>query len=248
MPKVYVDKTNTTIVGVDNFHFSVVENDYPDFIQYGEMYNYPGSIEITATPENINETLYADNTAVIVYTATSSVAVSLERTNLNDDILAVLMGSAKEGAIRHINSAAKSPYVGIAWRQTYSDGTYGWVKLFKGKFQEPANAARTREDSVDFQTRTLEGTFGETRFLQTFDGKAYPLLMASVTENAEGYVAEGDTWFDEILPTTAKAWTASTAYGRGNHVSHDGKFYRAVTSHTSSEAFATDTANWAEVE
>lgn len=243
--KSYVDKTDNTIVGVDKFHFSVLLNDYPDLLQYGDIYDYPGTIEISATPENVSETLYADNSAVIVYTATSAFDVSLERTNLSDEILAILLGSEVEGAVRHVNSVAKPPYVGIAWRQTYSDGSYGYIKLLKGKFQEPESVSRTREDGVDFQTRTIEGKFTETRFeYEPVGGNKFPLMMMSVMENDEQYDNEGDTWFDEIFPTQVSEWVTGTNYARGNHVINENEIYRAIVGHTSGTTFDSDTANW----
>lgn len=247
--KSYVDKTDNTVVGVDKFHFSVLENDYPDLLQYGDIYDYPGTIEISATPENVNETLYADNSAVIVYTATSAYDVSIERTNLSDEILAILLGNETEGAIRYVSTVSKPPYVGIAWRQTYSDGTYGYVKLLKGKFEEPETTDRTREDGVDFQTRTLEGRFSATRYEYTTPGgKTFPLMKMSVIENDELYDDEGDTWFDEIFPLQADEWTKSTVYGRGNHVVHEDKIYRALVSHTAGSDFTTDKSNWVELD
>lgn len=246
--KSYVDKTDNTVVGVDKFHFSVLENDYPDLLQYGDMYDYPGTIEITATPENVNETLYADNAAVIVYTATSAYDVSIERTNLSDEILAILLGNETDGAVRHVSTTSNPPYVGIAWRQTYSDGTYGYVKLLKGKFQEPDTTDRTREDGVDFQTRTLEGRFSATRYEHSLDnGKTFPLMKMSVIENDELYGGEGDDWFNEIFPTQVSEWKTGTVYGRGNHVIEEGDIYRAVVGHTAGETFVSDTDNWVKI-
>lgn len=247
--KSYIDKTDNTIVGVDKFHFSELLYDYPDLLKYGDMYDFPGTIEISATPENVNETLYADNAAVIVYTATSAFDVTVERTNLPEEVLAQLLGNAQEGAIRHVNSAAKPPYVGIAWRQLYSDGTYGYVKLFKGKFQEPDNVGRTREDGIDFQTRTIEGRFAETRYVHTTDeDKQFPLMMMGVIENDENYDDEGDTWFDEIFPAQVAEWKTGTNYARGNHVIEDDVIYRAIVGHKASAAFDTDEANWVALE
>lgn len=247
MAKIFVDNTDNTVVGVDKFHFSVLETDTPDYIKYGDMYDVPGSIEISATPTVVSESLYADNVAVIVYTATSGVEVTVERTNLPDEILAVLLGNQVDGAIRHVNSGAKSPYVGIAWRQSYSDGSYGYVKLFKGKFQEPENISRTREEGIEFQTRTLTGSFTETRFRHTNGDEEFPLMMIGVTENHPDYDGEGDTWFDQIFETTAAKWEAGKTYGKGNYVEHDGTIYRATVSHEASSDFASDKANWEEV-
>lgn len=207
--KKYIEGTDRALVGIDKFHYSLVKKDTPTTLEYGDMVELPNTIEASVNPNAITATLYADNKAAISYAAIGNVDVSLTKTFIPNAILAELLGSPKTGAVRHITSGASSPYVGIAWRQVYSDGKYAYVKLHKGKFSEPEATAHTKEESIEFQTANINAQFVATAFEmdgQDADGKSikFPLLMSVVDELDEEYADEGDKWFDSMLPAGYK--------------------------------------------
>lgn len=245
MATVYIEQTDKTISGIDKLHFSIQEHDRVDFIKYGDMYRFPNTTEITVTPNVSSETFYADDSPVITYAATGDVAVSITQAHLPQLVLATLLGSPVDGAVRHLTSTAKAPYVGIAFRVTMSDDTYQFVKLYKGKFQEPEMTATTKEGSISFQPRTINATFIATSFEKEVGGKTHKLIMSAVDESAEGYKQEGDTWFDSIHEATAPAFVPSASYGKGAVVLHEGKFYRAKATFTATETFVE--SDWEEI-
>lgn len=207
--KKYIEGTDRALVGIDKFHYSVLKKDTPKALEYGDMVELPNTIEASVNPNAITASLYADNKAAISYAAIGNVDVSLTKTYIPNSVLAELLGSPKAGAVRHITSGANSPYVGIAWRQVYSDGKYAYVKLHKGKFSEPEATAHTKEESIEFQTSQINAQFVATAFeLEGTDsaGKSikFPILMSVVDEMDADYADEGETWFDSMLPAGYK--------------------------------------------
>lgn len=243
----YIDGTDKAIIGVDNFHYAVQLLDRPDVAIYGDIMKFPNIINATATPSAVEATLYADNKAVIQYTGVGNVAVSLEFASIPTQVVADLVGSPRTGAVKHTSGDQTAPYVGIAWRQLYNTGEYSYVKLYKGQFQEPEVAAQTKGDSIEFQTRTLTGTFVSTAFEGEMEGKTFSYLMDTVDEADPLYADEGETWFNKFLEGEAPAWATGTRYVVGAIVSNTGKTYRCVKSHNASATFSADEANWAEL-
>lgn len=247
MAKGYIDGTDKAIIGVDNFHYAKQLIDRPDVAIYGDIMKFPNIINATATPSAVEATLYADNKAVIQYTGVGNVAVSLEFASLPSQVAADLVGSPRTGAVKHTSGDQSAPYVGISWRQLYNTGEYSYVKLYKGQFQEPEVAAQTKGDSIEFQTRTLTGTFVSTAFEGTTGSTVFSYLMDTVDEADPLYADEGETWFDAFLEGTAPAWVTATRYVVGAVVTNAGKTYRCIKTHTSAATFSTDAANWSEL-
>lgn len=199
----FVKNTDRTIIGVDNLHYSVLKSDTPEELTYGEMVKFPNTIEISVTVNSETNTLYADNKPAIIYSNIGNVEVSIDKTTIPNSTLGELLGSPMDGGVRHITSTGDSPYVGIAWRQVFSDGKYAYLKLFKGKFSEPDRAARTKEESVDFQTQQITAQFAATNHeIEGKDGDKFPLLMAVAEEEDENYADEGKTWFNAMFPVS----------------------------------------------
>lgn len=236
-----IANTDRVIIGVDEFHYAKLFKDDSSALQHGTVKRFPLTIEINVNTNSATETLFADNQPAIVYTTIGVVEVTMNRTNLPNEFLSDALGSPVDGGIRYATSTQIAPYVGIAWRQLYSDGTYAYVKLYKGKFSEPEHNAKTKEDGVEFQTREIMGNFVSTLFKHTVNTVDFPLLMAIADETDAGYVAEGDTWFDYIFANPL-AWVTATPYVVDNVRSYDGTVYACIENHTSTASF--DPTKW----
>lgn len=240
-----IANTARALIGLDKFHFSVMYLDHQDLLVYGDMISVPETIELNVNTNSQASVLFADNKPAIAYTTIGVVEVSMTKATLPNEFLAILLGNRKVGGVRHITSDQNSPYVGIAWRQLYSDGSYAYVKLFKGKFMEPENNSRTKEDGVEFQTREIMANFIATSFQETDDNtEKFSLLMATTDETDPNYTDEGLTWFDYIIAPMYTAWVTATVYKVNDAVSNGGNIYRCITAHTASATFATDSTKW----
>lgn len=234
-----IQNTARALVGLDSFHYAKLLLDTKTTIAYGQITEVPDTIEMNVNTNSSAATLFADNKPAIAYTTVGVVEVTMVKATLPNEFLADILGNKMVGAVRHTTSAQVSPYVGIAWRQLYSDGSYAYVKLYKGKFTEPENNSKTKEDGVEFQTRTITANFIATAFEATADdSKKFPYLMATVDETDPAYTDEGDTWFDSMI-APIPAWVTTTAYVVGNLVLQGGNVYVCAANHTSG-TFATD--------
>lgn len=204
-----IANTDRARVGVDKFHYAILTADTAAALTYGDFKSAPGTISMGVTLESVSGTLYADNKAIITYQSIGTATVSIERTSITDEMKKDLMGSPMKGAVRHVTPGSSSPYVGIAFRMLYSDGTYQYVKLYKGKFNEPELSVTTKGESIEFQTESIEGTFVSTIHeanLGTAQApRLVPLMMSTLDETTEGYLpADGLAWFTTMYtPITA---------------------------------------------
>lgn len=247
-----IQNTARALIGLDEFHYSVLLLDRPGVIIYDEMVKVPETVELNVNTNSQAATLFADNKPAIAYTTIGVVEVSIVKATLPNEFLAEILGSKMIGGVRHITNDQNSPYVGIAWRQLYSDGNFAYVKLFKGKFQEPEMNSKTKEDSIEFQTRTINANFIATSYQATADDASlFSLLMATTDETDPLYTNEGTTWFDNIhVNPTPVAWVTATAYVADDVVSESAKYYVCDVAHTAAASFATDLAAgyWTEVD
>lgn len=200
----YIENTDKALVGIDRFHYAPLIEDTETKLEYGDMAHLPNTVNISVAMNASTETLYADNKAAIIYSSIGNVELTAERTTIPEDVLAEWLGSTMEGGVRYVSQEQNSPYMGVAWRQVYSDGSYSYVKLYKGKFTEPDKSAVTKGETVEFQTASIVANFASTNYVKEVeDGgvtKEFPLLMSVASEDAEGYTNEGDTWFNAMYP------------------------------------------------
>jgi phi13 family phage major tail protein len=191
--------TQKVRIGVKNLYFALLNSDTPSGLAYESPYKVPGLIKIDTNPGTNVDTLYADNKPAIVYATVGTVEVTIEKDSLPDDLLAEILGRPTEGAVNYITGNNNAPYVAVMFQQTYSDGTSSFVKLFKGKFTEPDNSNETKNDSVNFQTGTITGSFVATNIEKDFgSGRIEPIIMATADESSNDYANEGTTWFDYV--------------------------------------------------
>lgn len=155
------------LIGCDNFHFAVMTTEETKtaaatYDDKSGMTPIPGLIKISITPQTNSNTLYADNGPALVATSLGEVDVSLNVADLTPDVLAKLLGhtydETKKTVVYNANDVAPYVAIGFAAQMNGGDKTR-FVKLFKGKFTEPADEPQTKGASVEFQTPTITGKF-----------------------------------------------------------------------------------------
>jgi len=205
--------TSKVRIGLDKLYIAKLITDTESTISYETPYAVPGLIKITITPNVSTETLYTDNKPSISYSVVGTVDVEIEKDSLPDDLLTELLGYAESGATKYRTSTYNAPYVAIMFRQLYDNGTYSYVKLFKGRFSEPESSNETKNDSVNFQTGTIKAQFVATNYVKNFgNGRQENIIMATADEESDGYAGEGTTWFTYVIEAApAFAITSSVA-------------------------------------
>lgn len=192
-------QTKKARTGLKNLYFAVMTEDAETALSYETPFHVPGLISLEVNPNVNSATLYTDNKASIFYSTIGSVEVTIGKDNLPDDLLSVLLGRDKVGAVNYVTNVYSAPYVAMMYEQTYDNGTSSFVKLYKGKFSEPSQSNETKGDSVNFQTGEIVGTFLATDYLKTFGDDTRSIIMSCVDEESVGYADEGSTWFDYVI-------------------------------------------------
>jgi len=175
-------------VGLRNLHYAILTEDSDNETTYGTMARISGMIQADIDVEAADNTLYADNAAYEAAVTTGKASVSLNIAELPLEQLASLLGHTATNGEMLSKSTDEAPYVGLAFEYTKNNGKKRFVKLFKGKFKEPKESTKTKGESVEFQTPTIEGTFvarlSDSAWKKTAD------------EEATGYTDSiGSSWY-----------------------------------------------------
>lgn len=191
--------TKRVQTGVTNLYYKRLITDSSEELLYQEPpIRVPGLVKIDLDVGSNIDTLYADNKATTVVTNLGSIEVTIEKDNFPNDLLSVLLGRPKVGAVNYIVNENRPPYVAIMFEQTFSNGKSRFIMLAKGKFMEGDTSNESTTDSVNFQSDELVGRFVSTNYEYSFSGgKKDGVLMYSVDEDSSAYTGGGPFWFDE---------------------------------------------------
>jgi phage major tail protein, phi13 family len=182
------------IVGLRNLHYAKLTKDDATGVTYGTPVAVPGVISADIKPGSNSATLYADDGPYETDTVLGDIGVTIDMADLGPTIAADLLGHTVTGGVMTKKSTDKSPYVAIMFESVKSNGKIRYKKLLKGKFQEPEENTKTKDDKVNFQTAKLEGKFVIRQNDSAWDRTA--------DEDAEGYTAAvGTGWYTAVEPT-----------------------------------------------
>lgn len=180
------------LVGLDDLHFSILTNDDSTGVTYSTITPIPGAITVDMQPQSNTNTLYADNSPFAVATAFGGVTVSLEIAALPLEIRAQLLGHEVKDGLMFSKADDVAPYVALMFKSLKHNDSYRYVKLLKGKFNEPQETPTTKTDSPEFATPTIEGNFVSREY-----DKKWAYMADTDNTNFTG----ADTWFDSVDPT-----------------------------------------------
>ena len=152
------------LIGLDKLYYALLTKDDSTGVTYGTPKRIEGAIEIKTEPQTNSNTLYADNMAFAVETAQGEVKVSVNIEDLPLEVHAELLGHTISNGVMISSGDDKAPDVALLFESKKRGGGIRYVKLLKGKFQEPAENPKTQTDSPEYVTPTLEGTFVNRQF------------------------------------------------------------------------------------
>lgn len=153
-------------------------------LPYYALYNFDGSSIVYSGGGNVGKAVrystefnigednpfYADNgKAEIDKGKMIDGTITLETTHLSRELSKTMFGlkektvavDAKSVTVNVYDDDAKSPYLGfgiIEWHQINNVDKYRAIVLLKVAFSIPSNAANTKGESVEWQTREISGT------------------------------------------------------------------------------------------
>lgn len=149
-------------VGVDMYTFFPITNeDETGKITYGTAVSLPGTVQISPTDSGGTETFDADNGAYENMAYLEKIGHELTNADITPEIDAMWRGLAKkENGLVEVGET-KTPYFGVAWRTEKSDGSYRYVRYYKGSYSFASNVGGKTKPSngaPEFQTASATYT------------------------------------------------------------------------------------------
>jgi phi13 family phage major tail protein len=148
-------------IGLNNLHYALLTADpVGGTAAYSAPVPIPGIIAGNINPNSSMETLFADDGPSETATALGQIELELNVKDLPLDVQAVLLGhDAPVNGILERKSDDVPPWVAIGFSSLQSNGGYRYVWLLKGKFGLPELSHQTKQEGIEFQTPTINGTF-----------------------------------------------------------------------------------------
>ena len=178
-------------IGLSNFYYAPNTKDDHTGVTYGAPIKVPGIISADIKTGSDISTLFADNGPAETATALGEITVDIELKDIPLEVQAILLGHTITTGVMENNVNDIAPDVAIMFESLKANGKKRFVKLLKGKFQEPDDTNKTKEDKISFQTQKISGKF----VIRQFDGA----WKKTTDEDATDYVsATGAAWYTSV--------------------------------------------------
>ena len=191
-------------VGLRDLHYIKLKTDVGTGDDAGVEYDYgtggtdkpakiAGAINARISPTSNTATLHADDGPDEVGDRPGRDYGRVEREGFAFRCPADSLGHTVTNGVMYRSANDEAPYVAIGFRSVKSNGKYRYVWLYKGKFNLPEQEYKTKEDTPEFQTPTITGTFVK----RIYDG-AWQAIVDEDDLDSESPEIDLDTWFDEV--------------------------------------------------
>jgi phi13 family phage major tail protein len=181
-------------IGLSNFYYALNIKDDSTGATYSAPEKVAGIISADIKTGSDTATLFADNGPAETASSLGEITVDIELKDIPLETQAILLGHKITAGVMESNADDVAPDVAIMFESLKSNGKRRFVKLLKGKFQEPDDTNKTKEDKISFQTQKISGKF----VIREFDGA----WKRTTDEDATGYLpATGVAWYTSVDPT-----------------------------------------------
>ena len=180
-------------VGLDQLHAAILTEQEDGTVEYGAPKAIKGITEASLTPSTDSASVYADDSVAEILTAISQIDVSLTLVDLTPEEQAFLLGKTiDENGVLLETANDEAPYVALMFRSRKANGEYRYITLYKGRFTPGEEAFNTKGEGVDYQTRSLTGSF-----VKRSDGKMTAKADSDNPDSATAIAA----WFTKPYET-----------------------------------------------
>lgn len=181
-------------IGVSKFYYALQSQEETASAPatYATPVAVPGLTSVNVEVTSNTATLFADNGPYETATSLGDVNLTVNLADLPLSVQRDLLGHTLDTTSNQLDSKASDtpPYVAVMFEFLLGNGSKRCVKLYKGKFAEPADSANTRGENVEFQTSEITAAF-----VQLKNNGMYK----SVKDFAAS--ASTDSWYSAVLPS-----------------------------------------------
>lgn len=159
-------------IGVDRYTFFKVTEDSAENTIYDTAYELKGTVEIALTDSGGSDTFDADNGAYEVETYIENMGHDITNADIPPEVDMIWRGLTANNGVAEVGNITGTPYFAVAWRIPKSDGTYRYVRYYKGAYSFASNVGgKTKPSSGASEKQTAKATF--TAVMRESDSKYY---------------------------------------------------------------------------
>ena len=227
-------------IGLDSLYYSKITESASGDETYGTPVKLAKAIEAEVSIELNEAILYADDGTDTVIKEFKSGTITLGINEIGPQAARDLTGAAVDanGVIVSAGEDEPAP-VAIGFRAKTAKGKYRYFWLYRVLFGIPGTSLKTKGDSIEFQTPSIEGTISRRNKL---DAQNKHPWKAEVTDGEEGVSPNViSNWFQSVYEpdyTTADATLASLTLGS---LTLSPAFSSGTTEYTATTENATNT-------
>lgn len=159
-------------IGVDKYTFFNVVSDDAEGTVYGEGINLKGIVEIAPTDEGGSDTFDADNGAYETTSYIESIGHEITNADIPPEVDAMWRGLNMKNGVVEVGNDTATVYFGVAWRILKSDGSYRYVRYYKGSYSFASNVGgKTKPSSGSIDKQTAKAKY--TAVQRDYDNNYY---------------------------------------------------------------------------
>lgn len=184
-------------IGLDSLYYSKITENTTGEETYGAPTKLAKAIEAEVSVELNEAILYADDGTDTVIKEFKSGTITLGVNDIGADAAKDLTGAVvdKNGVLVSTGEDEPTP-VAIGFRAKTANGRYRYFWLYRVLFGIPGTTLKTKGESIEFQTPSIEGTISRRNKL---DGQNKHPWKAEVTEGGTGVsTATVSNWFSAV--------------------------------------------------
>ena len=184
-------------IGVDKYTFFKVLSDSKTATQYDEGVELLGTVEIAPSDAGGSTVFDADNGAYDVASYIENIGHEITNADIPPEVDAMWRGAVLKNGVVEIGNDTKTVYFGVAWRILKSDGTYRYVRYYKGAYSFASNVGgKTKASSGSVDNQTAKATY--TAVERTSDSNYYAYIdEADIPEGMTRAEFEAE-WFSNL--------------------------------------------------
>ncbi len=184
-------------IGVDRYTFFKLTSDSAEGAEYDGAYALKGTVEIAPTDAGGSDVFDADNGAYETSSYIEKLGHEITSADIPPEVDAMWRGCERKHGVVEVGSDSKTVYFGVAWRILKSDGSYRYVRYYKGSYSFASNVGgKTKSSSGSVDKQTAKATY--TAVQRDFDNNYYAYFDES--DLPEGVTREQfeEKWFSDM--------------------------------------------------
>lgn len=184
-------------IGVDKYTFFNVISDDESGATYGEGINLKGTVEIAPTDAGGSDTFDADNGAYETASYIEKLGHEITNADIPPEVDAIWRGLTAKNGVVEVGNDTKTVYFGVAWRILKSDGSYRYVRYYKGSYSFASNVGgKTKPSGGSIENQTAKATY--TAVQRDFDNNYYAYFDESDMPESMTRETLEEKWFSDM--------------------------------------------------